>query len=73
MERWRKLKGDVGGQWEISVHPLAALALSHLSLMSKGAVFQTPDNFCRNPTEVMQMEIYKFKAAFHPRPKQCHL
>lgn len=53
MERWRKLKGDVGGQWEISAHPLAALDLSHLSLMSKGAVFRTPDNFCRNPTKVM--------------------
>lgn len=38
MERSRKIKYSVGGQWETSVHPLSALF--HLFLMSERTILQ---------------------------------
>lgn len=40
MEGSRNLKYNVGGQWETSVHPVAAFVPSHLSLVLERTALQ---------------------------------
>lgn len=70
MERWRKLKHNVGGQWETRVHPLAAFVppislLCQREQFFRYLVFPTGMSMAKpTPFELYRQKYTDFKQLF---------